>query len=164
MNHELRLRFLKLLVNVPFRVADRLLPEVPEAEYPQTRMFKDFCDRLERVYRFEVMQGVFSKKNSKPDGNFQRLLRVTRKMVSRISESDRYYRAWLGLAFLLAHEEVKRLDLSSEQLLELCHKQWLLDLGFLPKNYVEANKAEFVEMALSDYLSNLADLQEEDWR
>ena len=164
MNHELRLRFLKLLINVPLRVADQLLPEASEAEYPQTRMFKDFCDKLERVYRFEVLQGVFSKKDCKPDSNFQRLLRVTKKVVSRISESDRYYRAWLGLAFLLAHEEVKHLDLSPMQLLELCRKQWLFDLGFLPKNYVEANKAEFVEMALTDYLSNLADLQEEDWR
>ena len=164
MNRELRLLFLKLLANVPLRLADLLLPEAPKANYPQTRMLEAILDRLDKVYRLEVKQGIFTEKNGRPDGNFYRLLRVSRKILSRISESDRYYRAWLGLGFLLAYKEVSKLDLTIQQLLDLCKKQWLFDVSSLPRHYVEANRQEFVEMAFTDYLSNLADMREEDWR
>ena len=164
MNRNLRLVLLKLLVNVPLRLADRILPEAPKACFPQTEMLEAVLDRLDKVYRLEVKQGIFTEKNGRPDGNFSRFLRVSRKIISRISESDRYYRAWLGLGFLLAYKEVSKLDLTIQQLLDLCKKQWLFDVYFLPRHYVEANRQEFVEMAFTDYLSNLADMREEDWR
>jgi hypothetical protein len=106
-----------------------------------------------KTYRLECVQGAFGPE---PDGNFERALRVSVKLLGRVAEDDRYYRAWLGLAFLLAHEEVENLNLSAKQLLELIHKQWLADVRFLPASYVEACKAEFVEWALCDYLVNLA--------
>jgi hypothetical protein len=152
MNRELRLSFLKLLVNVPLRLLDRLLPDVAEAEFPQTRMLLRAYGKMLKAYRLECMQGTFDE----PDGNFERVLRVSMKILGRVAEDDRYYRAWLGLAFLLAHEEIENLNLSAEQLLELIHKQWLADVRFLPASYVEACKAEFVEWALCDYLVNLA--------
>ena len=164
MNRNLRLVSLKLLVNVPLRLADRIFPEAPKACFPQTKMLEAVFDRLDKVYRLEVKQGTFAERNGLPDGNFSRFLRVSRKILSRISESDRYYRAWLGLAFLLAYKEVGKLDLTSEQLLDLCKKQWLFDVSFLPRHYVEANRQEFVEMTFTDYLCNLAEMREEDWR
>jgi hypothetical protein len=153
MNRELRLRFLKLLVNVPLRLLDRFLPDVSEAEFPQTQMLLRAYAKMLKTYRLECMQGTFGVK---PDGNFERVLRVSIKLLGRVAEDDRYYRAWLGLAFLLAYEEVKCLDLSAEQLLELIRKQWLTDLRFLSPVHVEAYKDEFVEWALCDYLGNLA--------
>ena len=55
-----------------------------------------------KTYRLDCVQGVFG---AKPDGNFERLLRVCSKILMDVSERDRYYRAWLGLAFVLAMEE-----------------------------------------------------------
>jgi hypothetical protein len=153
MNRELRLRFMKLLVNVPLRLLDRLLPDVTKAEYPQTQMLLRTYTKMMKTYRLDCVQGTFG---SKPDGNFERVLRVSMKILGRVAEDDRYYRAWLGLTFLLAHEEVKCLDLSAEQLLELIHKQWLTDLRFMSESYVENCKDEFLEWALCDYLGNLA--------
>jgi hypothetical protein len=153
MNSELRLRFLKLLINVPLRLLDRVLPDVADAEYPQTQMLLRTYTKMLKAYRLDCVQGTFGVK---PDGNFELLLRVSMKLLGRVAEDDRYYRAWLGLAFLLAYEEVKCLDLSAEQLLELIRKQWLTDLRFLSPVHVEAYKDEFVKWALCDYLGNLA--------
>jgi hypothetical protein len=55
-----------------------------------------------KVYRLDCVQGVFG---SKPDGNFERLLRVSSKILLNVSERDRYYRTWLGLAYVLAMEQ-----------------------------------------------------------
>jgi hypothetical protein len=152
MNRELRLRFLKLLVNVPLRLLDRLFPDVTKAEFPQTQMLLRTYAKMMKTYRLDCVQGTFGPE---PDGNFERVLRVSIKLLGRVAEDDRYYRAWLGFFFLLAHEEIENLNLSAEQLLFLIHKQWLTDVRFLPASYVEACKAEFVEWAFCDYLCNL---------
>jgi hypothetical protein len=156
MNRELRLRFLKLLINVPLRLLDRVLPDVAEAEFPQTRMLLRTYAKMLKAYRLECVQGTFGPE---PDGHFERVLRVSVKLLGRVAEDDRYYRAWLGLAFLLAHEEIENLNLSAGQLLELIHKQWLADVRFLPASYVEVCKVEFVEWAFCDYLVNLARME-----
>jgi hypothetical protein len=54
------------------------------------------------IYRLDCVQGVFGVK---PDGNFMRLFRVSSKILLNVSERDRYYRAWLGLAYVLAMQE-----------------------------------------------------------
>jgi hypothetical protein len=153
MNRDLRLRLLKLLVNVPLRVVDLLLPEPPEeARFPQTQMVLSTYRKMLKTYRIECLQGTFG---SSPDGNFERFLRVAVKVLARVSEDDRYYRAWVGLAFLLARSELEGLNFGPAQLKALCRTQWLFDVDFLPESYVVANRAEFVEMALCDYLGNL---------
>jgi len=152
---------LKQLVNVPLRLVDRLLPNVQSMEFPQTNMLLNMYSRMTHAYELECKQGTFG---SRPDGNFERFLRVACKVLARVSEEDRYYRAWVGLTFLLAHEEVEHLTLSPKELKALCGEQWLFNVDFLSDRYVAANKEEFVEMALCDYLGNLADLKEEDWR
>jgi len=155
MHRELRLRMLKLLVNVPLRLADRMLPEVDESkvQYPQTRMLLRASGRMLKVYRLECGQGVFG---GRPDGNFERLLRVSRKLLARLSEDDRYYRAWLGLAFFLAQEEVDSFNEYAGEIKRLIKAQWLADLDFLPDDVIVSHRREFLETALCDYLCNLA--------
>ena len=159
MTRDLRLRFLKALVNVPLRVVDRLLPEPQSVEYPQTRMLLCMFQRLEKAYKLDCIQGTFG---AKPDGNFERLLRTSRKLLSWISEDDRYYRAWVGLAFILAGEEMSCFNEEVPEVKRLIKEQWCTDLSFLPDAVVAENKREFLEVALCDYLKNLADLKEED--
>jgi hypothetical protein len=158
MNRELSLRFLKLLVNVPLRLLDRLLPDLADVEFPQTQMLLRTYAKMMKAYRLECVQGTFGPE---PDGNFERVLRVSMKLLGRVAEDDRYYRAWLGLVFLLAQEEVESLNLSAEQLLELIRKQWLTDLRFVSPSHIEAHRGEFVAWALCDYLGNLARIERE---
>jgi hypothetical protein len=161
MNRELRMRFLKLLVNVPLRIVDKVLPEPPSAVFPQTKLLLRTYKRMLKVYRRDCEQGYFGPV---PDGNFERFLRVSWKVLARLSEDDRYYRAWVGFAFVLAHQEIMNLGFSVKQLKSLIWEQWHFDVDFLPDAYVAANKAEFLEMALANCLSNAVDMQEEDWR
>ena len=160
MHRELRLRMLKLLVNVPLRLADRMLPEVDESkvQYPQTRMLLRASGRMLKVYQLECSQGVFGRR---PDGNFERLLRVSRKLLARVSEDDRYYRAWLGLAFLLAQDEVDSFNAHVGEVKRLIKTQWLTDLDFLPDNAIISHRREFLETALCDYLCNLARMDQQ---
>lgn len=158
---SLRLRFLKMLVNVPLRVVDRLLPEAQSAWYPQSRMLSHAYEKLLRVYRLDCSQGTFG---AGPDGNFERFLRVSKKILLRVCEDDRYYRAWVGLGFIVAGEEMSMFNEEAAEVKRLIREQWLMDLGFLPDRVIAENKREFLEVALCDYLGNLADLREEDWR
>ena len=102
MNRELKLHFLKQIVNVPVFILDKFLKYPEKPKYPQTKMLLHNYKQMMKVYRLDCMQGVFG---SKPDGNFERLLRVSSKILMNVSEKDRYYRAWLGLVYVLAMEE-----------------------------------------------------------
>ena len=110
------------------------------------------------TYRLEVKKGVFDV----PDGNFERFLTVSAKLLAQVAERDRYYRAWLGLGYLLAEEEMKRLDLSPEELVEQIKKQWMDDLAFLPKHHFVKCQREFSEIVLSSNLYNLSRLVRKD--
>ena len=156
MNRDLRLRFLKALANVPFRLADRLLPEAPAPRFPQTQILLRVYSQLAKVYKLECYQGTFG---IKPDGNFERLLRVSLKILAGISENDRYYRAWLGLTLLLVRSELAGLDPRPRILKRLIKEQWLMDIDFLPDAYVTGFRDELMEMALCDYLGNLARME-----
>jgi hypothetical protein len=146
---ELRLRFLKYLINLPARLLDRLL-KFPEATYPQTQMLLRVYSSLLKTYRVECLKGVFDV----PDGNFERLLRVSAKVLTGISESDRYYRAMLGLVILLASEEYAALNLSAAEVKALMKKQWLEDVDCLPDRVIEKNLSDFKEMVMCWSLSN----------
>jgi hypothetical protein len=82
-----------------------------------------------KVYRLDCVQGVFGVK---PDGNFERLLRVSSKILLNVSERDRYYRAWLGLAYVLAMKEYfNQLEgAEPKDLVFEIKRQWLSDLLF----------------------------------
>lgn len=151
MNREWQLRMFKYLVNIPFRLLDRIL-KFPEPKYPQTKMLRGTYKFMLETYRLEVKKGVFDV----PDGNFERFLTVSAKLISQVAERDRYYRAWLGLSFILAEEEMKRLNLSPEELVSQIKKQWMDDLAFLPEKHFVNNQREFSEIMLSSNLYNLS--------
>jgi hypothetical protein len=155
LNSEFHLRFLKLFVNWPVRFLDRFLKFPSETEFPQSKMLINVYDKMVKTYRLDCIQGVFGVK---PDRNFERLLRVSAKVLVNISELDRYYRAWLGLAFVLAREEylsgLARLE--SEDLVFEIRRQWLSDLSFLSMKQINSDLMGFYEYAICNYLSNLA--------
>ncbi len=118
-------------------------------------MLLDVYGKMMKTYQLDCIQGVFG---AVPDGNFERLLRVSAKVLTSLSESDRYYRAWLGLAFLLAKEEylfgLER-AVSADLVFEI-RRQWLSDLSFLKEKQIEGDLEGFLEYALCNYLGNLA--------
>ena len=155
MNREFKLWFLKLLVNLPMRVFDRFLKFPAKAEFPQSKMLLDVYGKMMKTYQLDCIQGVFG---AVPDGNFERLLRVSAKVLTSLSESDRYYRAWLGLAFVLAREEYLTQLAKSDpaKLVFEIHRQWLSDLSFLSEKQINSDLEGFYEYAICNYLGNLA--------
>ena len=154
MNREFKLWFLKLTVNLPMRLLDRFLC-FPKPVYLQSKMLLHTYEQMMKVYRLDCIQGVFG---SKPDGNFERMLRVSSKILLNISERDRYYRAWLGLANILAMKEYfAQLEAAEpKNLVFEIKRQWLSDLSFLPEKAIESDLEGFLEYTLSNYLGNLA--------
>jgi hypothetical protein len=136
------------------RLLDRFLC-FPKPVYPQSKMLLHTYEQMARVYRLDCIQGVFG---AKPDGNFERMLRVSSKILLNISERDRYYRAWLGLVYVLAMEEYfDRLAAAEpKNLVFEIKRQWLSDLSFLPEKAIKSDLEGFLEYALSNYLGNLA--------
>jgi hypothetical protein len=158
LDRELRLWFLKLLVNWPVRFLDRFLRVPAKAEFPQSQMLLNTYEKMMKTYRLDCMQGVFG---AVPDRNFERLLRVSAKVLVGISESDRYYRAWLGLAFVLAREEylVQLARSEPADLIFEIKRQWLSDLSFLSEKQIAFDFTGFYEYAICNYLGNLAHRQ-----
>jgi hypothetical protein len=155
LNRELKLHFLKQIVNVPFFILDKFLKFPEKPKYPQTKMLLNTYVQMMKAYRLDCMQGVFGVK---PDGNFERMLRVSSKILLNISEKDRYYRAWLGLAYVLAMKQyLNQLEAAEpKNLVFEIKRQWLSDLSFLPEKAIESDLEGFLEYALSNYLGNLA--------
>jgi hypothetical protein len=162
MDRELKLHLTKKLVNFIVRVLDRLTPSV-KAYYPQTRMVEGVFAKLYKAYSTEVYAGRFDSvayqtlKGLK-DKNFLRFLRLTEKLLVYLGEEDRYYRQWLGLAFVLVNDEVKKTlsSLSFEDFLSLTKQQWLLDYrGAVSSEYFNSHREEFLNIVLTDFLVNL---------
>jgi hypothetical protein len=72
MNHNLRMRVMKAFVNLAVRSVGRVAA-FPRPVFPQSQLFLRVYARLMHLYRLECTQGFFDV----PDGNFERLLRVT---------------------------------------------------------------------------------------
>ena len=157
MNRDLQLILLKKLVNIPLRLVDLLLAsESRFVHFPQTQMIQQIYDKMFKVYRLDCIQGTFGKH---PDGNFERLLKVTRKILVRLSEDDPYYRKWVGLAFLLAAEEWSAREKDPQQLKLLIKEQWHMNIDSLPDELIASNVDDFAEDALCDFLGNLARME-----
>ena len=155
---DLRLKFLKALLNVPVRLLDRFLPD-REPTFPQSVIVDRMFTRMFQAYRLEQLQGVFKERgNFAGDGNFLRLLNVSRKLFLAIGEDDRYYREWLGLLILLAHEEYLQWlkNLSAGELKFWCRAQWFVGPDCLSDEIVSDLKDEFAPDALSYYLHILS--------
>lgn len=157
MNREFQLWLTKLFINVPMRFADKFLSFPKKPLYPQTRMLNNIYVTLQKVYLLECEGRIFG---AEPDANFERLLRVAAKLMCRISESDRYYRCWIGLFMLLAREQLEKMDTSPATLKRLIKMQWTphdqIGVDFVPDEVIEQMLKFFVEMALCEHLGNLA--------
>ncbi len=90
------------------------------------------------------------------DGNFERMLSVSAKMLAQISERDKYYRQWLGLLFILAAYERNNINLTPEQMKAEISEQWKEDLTFLSDEHFINYKPVFDEVLLCWYLGNVA--------
>ena len=159
---NLKLHLLKQLVNFSFRVLDKLVPETKDAYYPQCKMLDRVFQQLFNAYLLEVYCGRFddvSKQSlaSLKDRNFQHFLSAARKMLLFISDNDRYYRAWIGLAFIVAKEEYWRAlkSLKQEEFRSNHLEMWEWTPLPVCDSYFEGSKSEFFEMMLSGHLSNL---------
>ena len=162
MHRDLRMILLKLLVNYPLRLVDLLLPEPAAGEFPQTTMLQQVYARMFKVYRLDCMQGTFSVKcdpRNSPDGNFERFLRVSRKVLVTLSEDDPYYRKWVGLCFLLASDAWAAREKDPQRLKRWIKEQWNMDIDCLSDELVAEYFADFSEDAYCDFLGNLARME-----
>jgi hypothetical protein len=148
-NAEWKLRMLKALVNFPLRLLNKLIVS-PKPCYPQTQLLQRVHSRLMQIYRLECAQGVFDV----PDGNFERLLRVTHALLTKLAEDDRYYRQWLGLFMILCAEEYQHFEreISPADIKQLCQEQWEISPSMLSDNLVAEFREEFARDVLSYYL------------
>ena len=165
MRTELKLHFFKKLVNFCMRAIDRLLPET-KPYYPQTKMAEHVFQQFLHVYRLEVYQGMYDDvprqtlKGLK-DRNFQHFLSSMRKVLLFLGEHDRYYRAWLGLAFILGKEEYDRaaLEFTQEEFLRRYDEQWELRFSRVHPGYFTTYRSEFLDMMLASYLPNIVRME-----
>jgi hypothetical protein len=156
MHRDLRLILLKRFVNVPLRIVDKLLPFPESLEFPQTQMLGRMNARMLKVYRLDCFQGTFGKQ---PDGNFHRLLTVGYKVLARICEDDPYYRKWVGLVTLLAADEFEAMEKDPQVLKRQIKEMLHMDLDVLPDEFIGEFVDDFAELALCDYLGNLARME-----
>ncbi len=122
---------------------------------------------LQKTYEAEVRQGIFAmdvrarrgpihRDMGDADGNFERILSVSAKLLAQISERDKYYRQWLGLLFILASYERNNINLTPEQMKAEISEQWKEDLTFLSNEHFVKYKPVFDEVLLCWYLGNVA--------
>jgi hypothetical protein len=78
-----------------------------------------------------------------------------------IGENDRYYRAWICLAFIVAKEEYGRAleKLTQEEFRSSHLEMWEWAPLPLCNSYFEENKSELFDMMLTGHLSNLLRLR-----
>jgi hypothetical protein len=143
------------------RVIDKLVPE-PKARYPQTKMIKHVFQELFNAYCLEVWGGRFDDVPHQTlkrleDRNFLTFLSATRKILLYVGENDRYYRAWIGLAFVTVKEEYERAlkSLSRDEFIREYSSQWELEFKSIPESHFQLHKSDFLDMMLTAHLSNL---------
>lgn len=149
MHQQLKMFFIKQLINLATRVLDKLLGDV-QPSYPQTRLTQRLFDKLTVAYVMEAYARRFN------DNNFKRLLSVAEKMLLFIGEEDRYYRAWLGLLFL-AVPECTQQEYSIFSLDDFITQSWRQSevRVQIPPGLFQAGKVDFFSIYLSDHLHNL---------
>jgi len=158
----LSLHVRKKLLNLAIRFLDALLPD-PRPQYPQTRLLEDVYKLMDGVFRVEVLCGRFDdvpwqKVKTLKDRHFLKVLELSRKGLICLADTDRYYRQWLGLFFLLVHDAVEkqREKLDYENFLVSVLAQWDFDMrGAFPKKYFDGHRKEFQEIMLANNLANL---------
>ena len=160
MNSNLRLHLLKQMLNFPVRLLDRFLPE-RTASFPQTLIMESMFKRMFQAYHLEVSQGVFKEIGKfEGDGNFLRMLRVSRKLLLAIGEDDRYYREWVGLLIILASEEYQSWlkTVTPQEIKFWCRAQWYVSPDCLSDEALSQVKDKIAPDVLAYYLHILSRL------
>lgn len=156
MHLDLRLRLLKALINVPMRFFDKFLSFPAESTYPQTQAVFNIYGKLYKACKLDAFGGTFG---SKPDRNFERLLRVSAKVLANISEDDPYYRNWVGLTLWLSEKEFNKINLGPAEIKRLFQGNCAADISSdIPDRLIMQHLKDFTEMALCGHLSNLAQM------
>jgi hypothetical protein len=152
----------KKLINLAFSVLNRLLPE-RAAVYPQTHLLEQVYQNLLQAYSVEAYCGRFDDVPHQViehlrDRHFLNILEVSRKVLTYLADTDRYYRQWLGLFFLLVHDGVEKQqqDLLYDEFLDSIKAQWEFDMrGAFGNAHFNENKRRFQEIQLANSLYTL---------
>jgi hypothetical protein len=152
----------KKLVNLAVRILNGLIsPRDPQ--YPQTQLLEDVYRKLFQVHRLEAFCGRFDDVpyqdlSALGDRHFLNILELSGKFLVYLADTDRYYRQWLGLFFLLVHDTVEEQQQSMrfEEFLASAWAQWEFDMrGAFPEEHFNENKRVFQEIMLANNLYNL---------
>jgi hypothetical protein len=163
MDRWLKLSLFKTFLNLGVRVANLAVPRA-EATWPQSKITKNVFAKLYRAHRIEAYCGRFDDFPLQPfdklkDKNFLRVLRLSEKLLLYLGEMDRYYRQWLGVALLLAEDELKKAQesMTYEEFLKLVRDQWEFDVtGAFPKEFFDTHKNLFQKILLTNFLASIA--------
>jgi hypothetical protein len=143
------------------RALDKFLPDV-EPYYPQTKMADHVYQQLFHIYVVEAYCGRFDDISYQTlkglrDRNFQHFLSATRKILLYLGENDRYYRAWIGLGFIVGKREYEKalFELTQEEFFRSHLEQWELNFSSIPESHFQIHKSEFLDMMLASHLPNL---------
>jgi hypothetical protein len=155
----------KKLINLAVRVLNRLIP-ARAPEYPQTQLLEDVYERLLQAYRLEVFCGRFDDVpyqalQTLKDRHFLNVLELSRKFLTYLGDTDRYYRQWLGLFLLVTHDVVDdhALGLTAEGACRQINVQWDYGLSVSVLSLLFPERRDLMqEMVLCNYLHNLVSL------
>jgi hypothetical protein len=152
----------KKLINFGVAILNRLLPE-RAAVFPQTQLLEQVYEKLLQAYKIEAYCGRFDDVPYQVveylhDRHFLNTLELSRKVLIYLADTDRYYRQWLGLFFLLIHDAVEEQQQSMlfEDFLASARSQWEFDMhSAFPREFFEAHKRFFQEIQLTNHLYTL---------
>jgi hypothetical protein len=133
-NKWILLHVRKKLINALVRIANQVLPE-RRAVFPQTQMLEQVYQKLFQAYEIEAYCGRFDDVPYQAvehlrDRHFLNILELSRKALIYLADTDRYYRQWLGLFFLLINDAVEeqQKNLHYEEFLTSTLSQWEFDM------------------------------------
>jgi hypothetical protein len=152
----------KKLINLACGVINKVLPE-QTPQYPQTQLLEDVYKKLLQAYELEAFSGRFDDVpyqtlKTLKDRHFLNILELSRKLLIYLGDTDRYYRQWLGLFFLLTHDAIQKHQQSMrfEPFLASARAQWEFDMrGAFGEQHFKENKRIFQELMLANHLFNL---------
>lgn len=138
-------------------IIDKFLRFPSKSSSPQTQAIFNLYGKFYKTYKLDIFGGTFG---SKPDRNFERLLRVSAKILANISEDDPYYRNWVGLALWLSEKEFNKISLGPAEIKRLFQGNCAQDISSdIPDRLIMQHLKDFTEMALCGHLSNLAQMK-----
>ena len=152
----------KTLLNLAVRFLNALIRD-RAPEWPQTILLEQVYRRMFQAYRIEAYCGRFDdvpyqSLRALEDRHFLNVLELSRKLLIYLGDTDRYYRQWLGLFFLLISDSVEeqRKNLGYQEFLDSAWNQWEFDMrGGFPSEFFEVHRELFQQIQLANHLFTL---------